>query len=111
MERDRIYKHIFIYIFFLCSGAYADVVAATDRITGDLVAVKMVTKTACKKYFDLMDKEVQIMSMVRGSPFLLGVREAFYSADQIFIVSGELQLSFLAPLLYQVPTEDASLGS
>lgn len=42
-----------------------------------------------------MDKEVQIMSLIGNYPYLLGLNEAFYSEDHIFIVSGTLPLDSL----------------
>ena len=64
-----------MYCFFLCSGAYADVVRGWDLESNEPVAVKVVSRVACQKYFELMNKEVAVMQIVGDHPHLLTMRE------------------------------------
>lgn len=74
-----------------CSGAYADVVMGWDKESDEAVAVKVVSRSACQKYYHLMNKEVAVMHMNGEHPHLLALREVFYSKHHIYIITGNYQ--------------------
>lgn len=55
--------------------------------------MKVVSRDACQKYFDLMNKEVAVMHVIGEHPHLLTLREVFYSKHHIYIITGELLLN------------------
>lgn len=61
---------------------------SVDKLSGEEVAIKVVSSFACQCYFDLMNKEVVVLHLIGEHPHLLGVREVYYSRDNIYIVTG-----------------------
>ena len=59
-----------------------------DLESNEPVAVKVVSRVACQKYFELMNKEVAVMQIVGDHPHLLTMREVFYSRHHIYIITG-----------------------
>jgi len=64
------------------------VVKGWDKDSAEEVAVKVVSRAACQRYFHLMNKEVAVMHMVGHHPNLLTLREVFYSMHHIYIITG-----------------------
>lgn len=71
-----------------CSGAYADVLKAHDTLSGEAVAVKVVSRFACQQYAALMQKEVAVMQRIDRHPHLLSLREVFCSEHHMYIITG-----------------------
>ena len=59
-----------------------------DKESSEAVAVKVVSRDACNKYFHLMNKEVAVMHVIGEHPHLLTLREVFYSKHHIYIITG-----------------------
>jgi len=64
------------------------VVKGWDKDSAEEVAIKVVSRLACQRYFHLMNKEVAIMHMIGEHPHLLALREVFYSKHHIYIITG-----------------------
>lgn len=63
-------------------------VKATDRLSGEAVAIKAAGSWACEQHAGLIEKEVQVMHRVEDHPHLLPLREVFHSIDRVFVVTG-----------------------
>ncbi|DBA82871.1 TPA: hypothetical protein ACH3X1_006664 [Trebouxia sp. C0004] len=71
----------------LGSGAFAAVVKATGKADHRPYAIKVVTRSAYRHYYHMMNQEVGIMSMLAEHPYMVRLKQVLYAPHRLYIVT------------------------